>query len=246
MVDDRDKPRRARSHWGDERRAAVGRQTPRGGVPVEIDPEHTPPPREPPPAAELEQMPLDAQVRALRDVAAGNNDAIRSVWESRHVGERVTRLETAVNGYTQQVAHNQASLDQWVPVVKECIGRIDHALTQQSRTESRLEVFFNVEWPKIADALDDVGTSLRDLALRMGRLEANQDRIASSQIAQAGQIVSLEVRVTSLEISKSTSMIRADERRRIFGLAQAGLVGLGAALTFLFTKGPEIWAWITR
>ncbi len=245
-MNDRDKPRRARSHWGDERRAAVGRQTPRGGIPVEIDPEQTPPPCEPPRADELEAMPLDAQVRALRDVAAGNNDAIRSVWDLRHVGERLDRVERAVHGYTQQVAYHQASLDQWVPVAKECIARIDHALNQQGRTETRLEVFFDVEWPKIADALDDVGTSLRDLASRMGRLEANQDRIAGSQVAQAGQIVALEVRVTSLEISKSTAVIRADERRRIFGWAQAGLVGLGAVVTFLVTKGPAFIAWLTR
>lgn len=243
MSDDR-KPR-ARSHWGDEQRAAVGR-TPRAGVPVEIDPELTPPPHEPPRADEFEAMPFGEQLRALRDVAAGNNDAIRSVWELRHVGERLSCVERAVTGYTQQVAHHQASLDQWVPVVKECLGRIDHALNQQSRTESRLEVFFDVEWPKIADALDDVGTSLRDLATRMGRLEANQDRVAGSQLAQAGQIVALEVRVSALEVSKSTSLIRADERRRIAGWAQAGLVGLGAVVTFLLTKGPAVWAWITR
>lgn len=243
MVDDRNK-RRARSFWGDEQRAARAKSEP--GVPVEIDPEATPPPREPPAEEVFETLPPAAQVRALRNVVAEQSAAIERVWDARHVADRLGRVEQVVTEDTKQVTRLLVEVKQWSDSTKEALAASEQIERRQVVLDERLRVFFDEQFPQLVDSVKGFATALRDLDTRIGKLEASIEHVAGKQTSQAEKIVRLDERVTALETVSREKHIRSDERRRWFTWGRVALVTAGAAIATVMSQAKAIAAWLSK
>lgn len=207
MVDDRNKPRRAASFWGDEQRAVGGRKRtePGAGVPVEVDDEATPPPTD------------------IRE-------AVGQLWELRHLGERLQGAERAIRGYTGQVDRHEERLDQWVDQTQKCAARIDHATRQLTELSAHMEAFFERDWKRITESLDGVSRALQDLGQRLSRLEVNVNHVDTEQTEQAAKLIALDTRVTKLERVELDKVVVAAERKRWLSWGKAAWAAVVAAI----------------
>lgn len=228
------------------------------GVPVEVDPELTPPPSAPPVPEDFERMSAAEQLRALRSHAETNQHAIAAVWPARHVADELVGVKRAVDGYTRQVDRHQQSLDEFVlPAIKSQLSRVTALEQQQTESFARMRVFFDTEWPKHTKAIEEIATALRDITNRIGRLEAKQDKFAdhittheARLTATEREINAMDVRVTALERINADERLVANtataERKRIFTLARVSLTTLGAAIGALATQIPALIQWLNR
>lgn len=161
------------------------------------------------------------------------DEAITRLWHLRNIGDRVERAEIAIAGYTKQVEYHQATLDQWVPKLKECIGDIDAATQRQTEIGAHLDAFFEREWPRLTKALDGFAESIRDMGSRLTKLETCVKHVGEAQETQAAKIVALESKVNALELDHRDKRVAVAERKRIFSWARAGVVALAAACGFV-------------
>lgn len=216
MPDDPRKPR-ASSHWGDDRRAS--RRTPHG-VPVEIDPETTPPPLEPPePDAEAyDTIPptIRGELDRLRESVRGNAHAIGRVWDERGNGERIDRLEIKLDALTGDVGRVIALIEGFIhPVVKAVQGELHGMSTAQTANQARAAVFWEHEWPAALKSLDGLDTRL-DRIERQQEDHARDLRSFGAQVQAAGAIGSaLDTRVTALERAASVERTERDKEQAV-------------------------------
>lgn len=245
MADDRKK--RHGSHWDGEKRAAWGRgkTEPGGGIPIEVDPEQTPPPTEPPTAEHFDALPPAAQVRALRNVVAEQSAAIERVWDARHVSERLKRLEVAETENTKQVTRLIVEVKQWADMSKETFDKSLAISNSQVALNTRIGVFFDEQFPTFIESLKGFSGMLGSVSDRTTENAANIEQLAADQREQAAELASLDGRVKVIESKATESLIRSDERRRWFTYitkGRAALVGAGAVIAVLITKGRALLA----
>lgn len=259
MVDDRKK--RQVSHWDGEKRALWGRGRTEPGaqaVPVEVDPELTPPPAAPPQPADFERMSQAEQLRALRSHAETNQTALAAVWPARHVADELANVKRAVDGYSRQVDRHQQSLGDFVlPAIRTQMGRVTALEQQQTESIARLRVFFDTEWPRHTELMERISGSLKDITERIGRIEARQDKFADSITthearlsATEREINAIDVRVTALERHNADARLVATttttERKRIFTMARVSLATVFTAVGMLASQLPRLIEWLNR
>lgn len=159
------KPPRAGS-MGDVERTFLGRTktNPRidTSIPVEIDPELTPPPGLPP--EHLDQLSVEDQLTVLRSGAKEHAEAIGRVWDARNLNENVV-------GIGKDVAELGALMREFMmPAVKTLLGRVDSIERANSASAARQDRFWAHEWPSALKTLDTIGQ-------HMGRMEKDVDRV---------------------------------------------------------------------
>lgn len=222
---------------GDADRALVGRnRTPRAGIPVEIDEETTPPPQAPPEPDDFNALTPDEQVRTLHDFALAQARATAQVWDARHVSERVTGLERHVNANTIQVTQMIVENRHWSDLTKQSVGSANQALDKIVALEARLAVFFDTQWPQLEKSIAGFASALRDLDIRIGKLETSIEHIAGKQLTHAERLHDHDRRLSALELIRIESNAVTRERRKWFSMgkaAYAGALAVAAAVGYL-------------
>lgn len=199
--------------------------------------ELTPPPQAPPQPDELEALPLGDQVLALRGSLARHNEAIGSLWQIRHISDRLDRAEAAfdriegkVDAYTQSFARVEALLGEFVmPGLKDTMGSVDGMARQQQHDSARLG--------QLIDAVQGLVKSQQDLGERLRTVEGKVDKISDNTQAHAVRLdgvetvaKALDVRVTALELERRDKAVALVERKRIFTTARVVFFGAAAAI----------------
>lgn len=216
MADDRSK-RRAGSVHG----VTFKRQQTSPGTPVSIQPAEVP--------DEIDDGPTPLPVNAEEAHS----------WQ--HVGSRVTRVELTQQSTREWLGRIEALVDEFaIPSLKKLMGQIDDLLRRQERNSERLEVFFDDQWPKLCEAVDELGT-------RLERVERKQDdfvreiALHNDRITRAEKTLDeIERRVDRLERKNDDAALAKTaataERKRLITWARAAyavataLVGVGAYL----------------
>lgn len=232
---EREKPRRARSHMGDDDRATIGaktRRTPPQGwpVPPHVDSELTPPPQEPPKPDTIEGFdtispPIAKQLEILSDGLAEVTGAIGKVWDARKDSGRIDRLADTLTLVREDAARINESLREFVlPAIKSLQGT-SHALWQyHERNKATVELFYGEQWPRLVKAVDD-------LVQRIGRVETGQDKLNDGFSSHATRLGSVEnvmnahdVRITALEQKNRDASVALEAsnktKERIFSRAR--------------------------
>lgn len=161
------------------------------------------------------------------------DEAVARLWEIRNVGEKVTKLDIALEGYTAQTDRLQGEVAQWSGAVKECIAATDEASRKLVSVQAELTGFFDREWPRLDRALTKIVESIDDLGKRMTKLETLVQHVGDAQESQAAKLVALESKVQSLELEHRDKRVAVAERKRIFSWARAGVVALAAFAGFV-------------
>lgn len=153
---------------------------PRGvSIPVEIDPEVTPPPQAPP---TLEGYSLSESVSILRAAAVEQAEAIERVWGARDLNDQVVTIG-------QNVAEIGALLKEFVmPAVKNMMGRLEFIERSQEANRGKSDRFWEHEWPTAIKTLEAVGQHMGRIEKDVDRLERNLDAYMKRSDEQAAQV----------------------------------------------------------
>lgn len=139
-----DTGRRRKVHIeGDVERASKHKQRAQSAAPVEIDPEETPPPREPPSIATMpgfESLPdeLRAILLSMHHVQQEHDVGLTRVWDARHVKNELA----AVNEVTGQVLDRLGRLGNMPALLQQAsvqIGQLVAWKEASDRRERRLD-----------------------------------------------------------------------------------------------------------
>jgi hypothetical protein len=222
---------------GDAERVAVGRQRrSQVAVPVEIDPEVTPPPCEPPNPSSLrgyESIPPPIR-NQLDMLAAGLGDvtrAIGKIWDARQDGERFDRIDAKLGTLASAATRHEMLIDQFVmPAIKDLMTSVDKIATQLSLVSQQLET--------TSALLQAVDGRLRTLEgdLRVMAAEFNSAREASAakHVATQARLAEQDARIETLERKERdrevVSKALAKRERRKAGSISAGIATVVAAI----------------
>lgn len=229
------------------------RRTQPGGVPqVEIDPELTPPPQAPPGPDVLATMPIVDRIDMIGGAVANLTEAFGKLWDERGNGERIARLEAAVDGYTKQIALHQETIDKFVlPAIKASTARVESLLIGRERTDEQLRRFFDVDLKRLEDVIEKLAESTASLSDRLGKLEfsANQlhasDVTLQAQITKANDTISLlDARLAKLEKHNESNAIATAERSRIWSWARGGAIAAFSAGAAILSNLDDIVRWL--
>lgn len=235
MTDDR--KRRGR-FMGDAERAVIGRT--RTQPAQNWDDDVTPPPQAPP---SIEGLELREQMQILGDGVEQAITGLGKLWEERGNGERLSKVETALTGYTAQLARQQETLDGLlVPSVKSLLAAADSMGRAQVRTDAQME--------RSAELLENIAATLKDVVTRIGRLENTVERLNHSDQALAAQVQAtnammnaIDTRLTFVERKladeKLVETTALAERKKLFTWARAGLVTAGGGIAWLAAHLPD-------
>lgn len=251
MPDDRKTPPpRARSHWGDTQRAEFGseaRRTPPKGIPVEIDPEVTPPPQPPPALNELEQMDVRAQIAALQASQDENARALGRVWEQRHASGQLATIVERIDALISGSARVNAIVEELIkPGYYEMLKRLD----AHEQRNHRMDLFWSEQWPKTVASLEGLTSSHARLDTAFHAHVASDlqafDQLAKLHEALASRVYSVELAYKTSDLRMVTlergdqDMALLSKRDKWWFAAIAGVVGFVAG----FAK--TAWGWLSH
>lgn len=218
---------------GDDERANIGRvsrHTPPQGWPVEIDPEETPPPQEPPKPSEVAGYdtiapPLRQQLEILSDGLAQVTEAIGRVWDARKDTGRIDKLVDGLSGMREDLARLNESLREFVlPAIKSLQATSGALWEHHLHNRGRVELFYGEQFPRLVKSVDD-------LILRVGRNEDTQERHADQFSAHNERLLGLErttrehdTRLQAIEQRNRDSQVALEAsdktKRKIFSTAR--------------------------
>lgn len=198
-----DGPRRPRSHFeGDTARALKHR--PQTNVPeVEIDPEDTPPPREPPDPSELEGFDmlapeLQRQLITLWNTQREHDVGLVRLWEGRHATSEVAALREMLGSLSRELGrlHDMPAL-----LAKQTAQMTELVAWKNERAKLDLKLEYAIEgFDKQLDAIekDDIK---RDGAIATVQRDLTTYAATSAKGFEEAQkaIADLSARVRSLE-----------------------------------------------
>jgi hypothetical protein len=218
----------------------------RSAVPVEIDPEDTPPPREPPGPEAFEAMPPSAQVRALRAVVAEQAAAIERVWDARHVAAELEllkaeqqRLGVIVAADTRQVTGLIVEVQQLRDIAKDAFDKSIALSEKHVGLDAQLGVFFNKQFPEYLEEVKSSNALLRSVQQRVDDVEHRVDNVEAKQAEHSLAIANLDKVVDGLVLAArdeqvaSTAVVK--ERARwwqVFKLGHAAAVAIGGGIAW--------------
>jgi chromosome segregation ATPase len=129
----------------DAARAAIGRPRSSHGIPVEIDPETTPAPQEPPPPSSVpgyETIPpairqqFELQARSVRELT----EAFGKFWDLRKEAERLDRIEANLGTLAAATTRYETTLEKFVdPAIKQLMSSVAQLGDQLPRLSLQLE-----------------------------------------------------------------------------------------------------------
>lgn len=220
------KPPRAPTH----RDYAATRAKSRPGVPVEIDPEETPPPREPPAAELFETLPPEAQIRALRNVVAEQSMAIERVWDARLFSRRLESLETTVAQDTRQVTGLIVEVQQLKGIAKDAFDKSLANSDEQIKQGTQLGIFFGKQFPEYLNEVKASNVLLRSVQQRV-------DFVETKQIEHGVAIANLDKVVDGLVLAErdkavSATAVTKEHHRwlKVFKLGHALALAIGVGI----------------
>ncbi len=213
------------------------------GVPVHVDPEHTPPPQEPPRPSSMRgydsiSPPVREQLDALADGLGNVTQAFGKIWDARKDGDRLDRIDDKLAAVAEMLTRHQTILD-------------DNLIPQLDRWRATTDELA-AQLPRISAALEGLSlmVSSIDRQQRALELEVRTDRTRTEGTIEQlneqvdglrGDIARHERRVSELEQARRDERVgtRAISRRdkKLIGLA----VGGSAVVTFIAAK----WSWLT-
>lgn len=150
-----------------------------------------------------------------------------------HIDERLGKLETGLGAFVQSFSRLEGVVTEFaLPSVKDLMAQIDGLLTRQERNSTRLELFFDEQWPELTAAVDQLGE-------RLERVEKKQDEFVAAlalhheRIARAEKrLDDIEAQLSVIRLEKRDERVSRAERKRIFSWARAAVVALAAAAGF--------------
>lgn len=174
-----------------------------------------------------------------------NVDEFRQV---RHVDERISKVEIGLSAYVQSFARLEASVDEFVkPAVKQLMGQLDLLLRRQERIDTRLETFFEDQWPRLVDAVDQLVERLARVEKKQDEfhtaLAAHHDRIARAEKALELVEIRLGVVERRLDDAALTSNVVKAERRRLLSYvlnAKAAFAAGASVVTLVIARWSDI------
>lgn len=167
MPDDPPKSRRAHTEGDGDRALKHRRMTPAKGVgtriPVEIDPETTPPPSEPPDIFGTQDN--DQRFAEIKDYLSELQGGLARVWDSRHNQDRLEFVQ-------KDLATLLASMNEFViPAVKTTLSRLTN-LEQASIDKGKIEnTFYGYEWPAFKKTIELIGQNVDRVQKDVDRVE---------------------------------------------------------------------------
>jgi len=211
---------------------------PQSAVPTEIDPEATPPPREPPSAEAFSAMPIAAKVDALHHVVQEQGAALERVWDARHVVDRLERLETIVEQDTRQVTTLIAKVEHFGDLARKSFDKSNTVSDKQIERDAELKVFFTQQFPEYLDEVKTSNALLRSVQERMTDVENRVEIVEAKQTQHDLALANLDKVVDGLVLAERDKQVASTavvtERRRWFqvfklGHAIAIVIGGGVA-----------------
>lgn len=201
--------KRPSSIMGDDDRVLIGagaRRTPALGVPVEIDPEQTQPPGEPPDITSLPGFDrIPAEVRealvALHNTQRELDVGMMRLWAARHVPDELRAMQGAIDALTRTIA----PIGEYMRAVNSQAGQIH-------RIAARIEAAEKGD-DRLAAALDHLRETLEALGSRVGVVERENDRFSSALRTAGEQIAELTRRTTEAIRELATKATEADRER---------------------------------
>lgn len=169
------------------------------------------------------------------------------VREWRHLDERVAKVELGLSAYVQSFARLEASVDEFVkPAVKQLMGQLDLLLRRQERIDTRLETFFEDQWPRLVDAVDQLVERLARVEKKQDEfhtaLAAHHDRIARAEKALELVEIRLGVVERRLDDAALTSNVAKAERRRLLSYvvnAKTAIAAGASAITLVAARWSD-------
>ncbi len=148
-----------------------------------------------------------------------------------HVDARLARVELGLSAFQQSFPRLEGMFNEFaLPALRGVMGQIDGLLQRQERNSTRLELFFDEDWPRLQDAVDLLGE-------RLARVERKQDEFVAAlalhndRISRTEKALSvIEIRVDALELDKRDQRVVAAERRRWLSWGKAAYALATAAL----------------
>jgi len=173
---------------GDTERALGGRRRrshPFGVPTVEIDPELTPPPQEPPSPSSLAGYdsippPIARQLDMLSEGLGNVTTAIGKVWDARKDGERLDRVDSKLATLAEAATKHQTMLNDFVmPAIKDGMRSMDEVANQM---------------PMLISGLESVTAMVSTVDNRLRQLEVEIRLIVERVIMSVREI---EIRITA-------------------------------------------------
>lgn len=198
-------------------------------------------------------MPLVQRIDMIGDSVAKLTESFGKVWNERGNGERITKLEAAVAGYTKQIELHQETIDKFVlPAIKHSTARVESLLIGRERTDEQLRRFFDVDLKRLEDVIEKLAESAASLADRLGKLEFSANQLHASDVTLQAQIKTatdtialIMVRITDLEEHRKANAIKVAERARIFSWARGGAIAAFSAGAAILSNLDDIARWLT-
>lgn len=229
----------------DADRSLARRHTPGRGVPVEIDPEVTPPPQEPPEPSSLTgyetiPTPIREQLNMLAHGLGEATAAIGKVWDARKDGERLDRIDSKLATLAEYATKHQTMLHEFVmPAIKECMSSTDAVAMQLPKMLAQLEA--------VTMTVGNIDRQVRAIELEMRtskeRAESDHRALAALVAAQGTALSDQENRLDSLERKErdrevvSRALAKAERRKSgaVGGTVAAVVSGIVAIIAKLMS-----------
>lgn len=194
---------------GDDDRALVGaeaRRTPALGIPVEIDPEQTQPPGEPPDLTTLpgfDRIPPEVReaLVALHNTQREFDVGMMRLWAARHVPDELQAMKGAIDALARTIA----PIGEYMRAVNSQAGQIH-------RIAARIEANEKDD-DRLASALDHLRETLETLGERVGTVERENASFAGALKLAGEQIGQLTVRTTEAIRELAARAAEADRER---------------------------------
>lgn len=200
---------------------------------MEVDPEVTPPPHEPPQLIP-DNLPIELRdhlvmiTERLTDVTQG----LRQVWGSRKDSEHLERIESKIGTLAEYATKHQTMLHEFVmPGIKECLSSTDRIDIQFSKITTQLEA--------VSMLLNRVDTRLRELegqlVMANERFNSKTEAIEIRMDHSEEQLTRLDNRLDKLErVERDREVIAktlAKQERKKSGAIGATVGAVAAIIT---------------
>lgn len=180
--------------------------------------------------------PIKEQLEQLADGLGDVTRAIGRVWDARNDTDRLNKLETKIDAYTQTSARTEAVLNEWiVPWTKEQAAALDKLVLAVERLSPIAAAVGELEkrFASFGDRLTKIEAA-HELATERWAREAGAIDAKAGSAAAVGN--SLDVRVTALERRNADGDAGDKRQRKLIGAALAVISLLGGVAGWVASK----------
>lgn len=200
-------------------------QTPSRGVPAFVEEEGTPPPQPLPVRSRTPTPDEERLEQKINELAR----AVATVWPARHDGDRLDRLESKIDAYTQSVARTEATAAGAWDAVKQLMPKLDVLVQQSARSEQMAACVLSMD-AKMDAFAERFATIDTAQAVAAERFEAHDKR--DQEIEKA--VGRIDQRVAALEqravVGDATAKVKRQAAARSWWFSAKGVSTVVAAV----------------